>query len=192
MNWQSRMSAIDIKLPRGFIARVQCSPNDFKTLWNMSDYTEKVHGSFRSRKDEEVVFEATLKTFQYFDRDPQSRVFPKESIAGCQIRVLEKRLMEAAGTRARRKHRGFRIVVITSTKTKNLSGISQDMSPNRPVQYAFMRGDEGAPALLLKFDDGMRKPTMVLTFDNVSERSQLFSSITGGVRSDETLVHMYR
>jgi hypothetical protein len=188
VNWQNRMSSIEIKLPRGFIARVQCSPNDFKTLWNMSDYTEKVHASFRSRKDEEVVFEATLKAFQYFDRDLQSRVFPKESIAGCHIRVLEKRLMEAAATGARRKHRGFRIAVITSKKTKNLNGISQDMSPNRPIQYALMRGDDGAPALLLKFEDGMRKPTMVFTFDNVCERSQLFSCLTGGVRNDETEV----
>jgi hypothetical protein len=188
VNWQSRISAIEIKLPRGFIARVQCSPNDFKTLWNMSDYTEKVHASFRPRKDEEVVFEAKLKTFQYFDRDPQSRVFPKEPIAGCHVRVLEKRLTEAGVTGARRKHRGFRIAVITSTKTKNLNGISQDMSPNRLVQYALVRGDEGAPALLLKFDDGMRKQTMVFAFDNVSERSQLFSCITGGVRNDETVV----
>jgi hypothetical protein len=188
VNWQSKISAIEIKLPRGFIARVQCSPNDFKTLWNMSDYTEKVHANLRPRKDEEVVFEATLKTFQYFDRDPQSRVFPKESIAGCHVRVLEKRLMEAAGIGARRKHRGFRVAIITSTKTKNLSGVSQDMSPNRLVQYALMRGDEGAPALLLKFDDGMRTPTMVFTFENVSERSQLFSCITGGRRNDEIVV----
>lgn len=188
VNWQSRMSAIEIKLPRDFIAAVQCSPNDFKTLWNMYDYTEKVHASLRPRKDEEVVFEATLKTFQYFDRDPQSRIFPKEPIAGCHVRILERRFTEAAGAGARRKHRSFRIAVITSSKTKNLSGISQDMSPNRPLQYGFMRGDEGAPALLLKFDDGMRRPTMVFTFDNVSERSQLFSCITGGVRNDETVV----
>jgi len=188
VSWQSKRHAIEIKLPRGFIARVQCSPNDFKTLWNMYDYTEKVHASLRTRKDEEVVFEATLKTFQYFDRDPHSRVFPKEPIPGCHIRILEKSLTEAAGTRAQRKYRGFRIAVITSAKTKNLSGISQDVPPKRPLQYGFMRGEGEAPALLLKFDDGVRKPTMVFTFDNVPERSQLFSSISGGVRKDETVL----
>lgn len=188
VNWQSRMHAIEIKLPRGFVARVQCSPYDFKTLWNMYDYTEKVHASLRPRKDEQVVLETTLKTFQYFDRDPQSRAFPKEPIAGCHVRILEKSLTEAAGTGTRRKHRGFRIAVVTSTKTKNLSGITHDVSPKRVLQYGFMRGEEGAPALLLKVDDGTRKPTMVFTFDNVPDRSLFFSCITGGVRNEETVL----
>jgi hypothetical protein len=188
INWRSRMHAIEIKLPRGVVARVQCSPNDFRTLWNMYDYTEKVYASLRPRKDEEFVFETTLKTFQYFDRDPQSRVFPKEPIAGCYVRILEKTLRETAGTGVRRKHRGFRIVVITSSKTKNLSGICQDVHPKNPLQYGFMRGEGGAPALLLKYDDGTRKVTMVFTFDNVPERSQLFGSITGAVSRDETVL----
>lgn len=188
VKWQSRMNTIEVELPRGFIVRVQCSPNDYKTLWNMYDYTSKTHAGLCPRKDEVIVFETTLRAFQYFDCDPQSRLFPKEPIARCQVRVLEKGTMKAAVSGAPRKYRGFRIVVVTSTATKNLSSISQEMPLGKPLEYGFMRGEEGAPALLLKLDDGMKKPTLVLTFDNVSNRSHLYSCITGGVGEDESVL----
>jgi hypothetical protein len=187
ISWQVRTGLIDVKLARGFIARVQCSPNDLKTLWNMYDYTLKVHSSFQPRGDENLLFDKTVKTFQYFDRDRQSRVFPKEPMAYCQVRLLEKNLTEVVSAGARNRHSGFRIAVVTSTTTKTLSGISQDLPASRPIQYGFMRGEGDAPALLLKFDDGMSRSSMVLTFKDPSDRSHLHGIISGGVRRDEVV-----
>src|SRR5438045_1503537 len=67
VQWQSRLNALDLPLSHGFVARVQCSPHDFKTIWNMYDYTIKIHASLSARPDELLKFEGTTKIFQYFD-----------------------------------------------------------------------------------------------------------------------------
>jgi hypothetical protein len=188
VRWQARMTAIEIMLPRGFIARVQCSPGDFKTLWGMYDYTSKIHANIHARRDEEIIFETTVKSFQYFDRDPNSRIFPKDPCPGCLVRILEKKLTQAAGTGARSKHRGFRMVVITHPTTKNLSGVTHDFPPGMPIQFGFMRSEGGDPALLLKIDDGVHKATMVLGFDDIQGRSQIHCCLTGESRDNEAIL----
>jgi hypothetical protein len=189
VTWQARNNTIELKLPRGFIARVQCSPNDFKILWNMYDYTSKVHANFQPRKSEDILLEKTVKTFQYFDRDSQSRVFPKEPVPKCHVRIFEKKLTEIGGNGAHSKHRGLRIAIITNSSTKNLSGVTHELPTRRPIQYSFMRGEEGAPALLLSVNEGSaaKKPTMVLSFDDIHSRSDMHGCITGGARKGEAV-----
>jgi hypothetical protein len=186
--WRPKNNTIDLKLPRGFMLRLQCMQQDFRTLWGIYDYTTKTLATLRQHRDEEVVFEATAKTFQYFDQNPQSQVFPKEPVKNCQVRLFENRLTEAAATGARRLHRGFRMAIVTSPKTKHLNGIDQGISAKSLTQFGFLRGEGGDPALLLKFDDGTLKRTMVLTFNDVHERTQLHTQLTGGALGTEETV----
>ena len=176
--WNSKSNVLDVRLPRGFLLKLQCSHQDFRTLRGIYDYQKKTHGSLVPQKDEEVVFETFLKTFQYFDQDPAS-TFPKELLSHCRMRLFERTLVEKASAGAMRLHRGFRIGLVTSPNTKNLRGINQDLPPTLPIQFGFLRGEGGLPALLLRINQDKSKYTIVLTFEDVAERTQLHARFTG-------------
>ena len=186
VRWRSEACCIDVRLPRGFILVVQCAQPDFQMLWNMYDFSAKVLTSLYPRKDEQCVFRSTLKSFQYFDNDPQSRQFPKEAVPECDIALFEHVMREGAATGLRSFHRGFRIAVVTGMKTKTLSGVNQVYLPQQPVQYGFLRGELNDPALSLKFENGRQKGSMVMTFGDEKERLRLHSLLIGtALRKDE-------
>jgi hypothetical protein len=70
-----------------------------------------------------------------------------------------------------------------------LRGISQELPPDLPIQFGFLRGDGGFPAFLLKIDDGRSKYAMVFTFEDAKERSLLHTRLTGtSLRAGEVVV----
>ncbi|KAH9434997.1 hypothetical protein MCOR02_003960 [Pyricularia oryzae] len=77
VRWRNDACALELKLPRGFILAIRMSAADYRMLWSMYDFGEKVQSTLYPRKDEMAVFHTTLKSFQYFDSDPGSRQFPK-------------------------------------------------------------------------------------------------------------------
>lgn len=178
VRWQATHSTVELKLPRGFVLRLHCSEHEFRTLWGIYDYEKKSHASLHQRSGENLVFETILRTFQIFDQGSHS-AFPKEPLPHCHFRLFEKTVVEKAATGPRTMHRGFRIGLNTSSKTKNLRGVDQDLLPRDPIQFGFLRGEGGFPALLLKIRDGMAKYTMVCTFEDVSERTLLHTLVTG-------------
>jgi len=188
VTWHVKTNAIDIKRPRGFLLRLLCTQQDFRTLFGIYDYQRGIYSSLKSRQDEEVVFESTLKSFQYFDHDTTS-TFPKEPLAQCQLKVFEKKIPAQKGAAGGRTlHRGFRLCVVTSPKTRLLRGINQELAPNLPLQLSFLRGEGGLPALLLKIDDARLRYTMVFTFEEVNERSHLHARLTGVALGDRGVV----
>ncbi|OLN88590.1 hypothetical protein CCHL11_01823 [Colletotrichum chlorophyti] len=188
VRWRNETCALEIKLPRGFMIVAQCSQQDYRMLWSMYDFGAKVQSTLYPRSDEHCVFRSTLRTFQYFDSDPQARVFPKESVPGCDVALFEKIHKEHAATGPRAYHRGFRIAVVTGPHTRTLSGINHSYTPQLPIPFGFLRSDNGDPALLLKYDNGRQKVTMVLSFDDERERSRLHNLLVGtSVQKDETI-----
>jgi hypothetical protein len=189
VGWNSKSNVLDVRLPRGFLLRLECSHQDFRTLRGIYDYQKKTHGSLVPQKDEEVVFETFLKTFQYFDQDPSS-TFPKELLSHCRFRLFERTLVEKAAAGAMRMHRGFRIGLVTSPNTKNLRGINQDLPSTLPIQFGFLRGEAGLPSLLLRINQDKSKYTVVLTFEDVAERTQLHARFTGISLGDREAIVM--
>ncbi len=179
VRWRPDINAIDLKLPRGFKLGIQLSQQDYRLLWSMYDFGSKVQGTLYPRKDEQASFRSTLKAFQYFDSDPQSRQFPKEPVPDCEVGLFERILHEGAATGPRSYHRGFRVAVVTGTKTRTLCGVNHPYIPQVPVQFGFLRGEQDDPALLLKFDTGRSKGSMVLTFGEDKERLRFHSLLIG-------------
>lgn len=179
IRWRSDSCMLDIRLPRGFILAVQCSQQNFKMLWNMYDFSAKVHASLYPKKDEMCVFRTTLRSFQYIDNDPQARQFPKDSIAGCDVALFERIHREGAATGPRSYHRGFRVAVVTGPRTKTLSGVNQAYDPQMPVQFGFLRSEANDPALSLKFDNGRTKGNMVMSFADDQDRLRIHSLLIG-------------
>jgi len=178
VRWQSKHNTIEVKLPRGFMLRLHCSEHEFRILWGIYDYEKRTRGSLLQRPGEELIFETVLRMFQLFDQGSHS-AFPKEPQPRCHFRLFEKTVVEKAATGPRTMHRGFRIGLNTSSKTKSVRGIDQDFSPSDPIQFGFLRGDGGLPALLLKINDGKSKYTMVTTFEDINERARLHTLLTG-------------
>ncbi|KAL5320921.1 hypothetical protein ACEPPN_011731 [Leptodophora sp. 'Broadleaf-Isolate-01'] len=178
VRWRATQRIIEVSLPRGFMLLLHCNEQDFRTLWGMHDYEKRTQSVLAQRSGEELVFETILQSFQYFDQSQQPP-FPKEAQPECHFKLFEKTVIIKAATGPRTLHRGFRLGLNTSTKSKHLRCIDQDFSPSHPVQFGFLRGDGGSPALLLKIDDGKSKYTMVCTFHDANERIRFHTLLTG-------------
>ncbi|KAK4147935.1 uncharacterized protein C8A04DRAFT_8768 [Dichotomopilus funicola] len=179
VRWNPENCNLEVKLPRGFILVVQSSQQAYSTLRSMYEFSAKVHSSLYPRQDENCIFRSTLRAFQYFDNDPQSRQFPQESTPDCGIALFERLFREGAATGPRTYHKGYRIAVVTGPRTKTLSGVNQLYLPHAPIQFGFLRSDANDPALSLKFDNGRFKGNMVLSFADESERLRMHSLLIG-------------
>jgi hypothetical protein len=188
VEWHAESNMLNIRLPRGFTIELRCSKHDFRTFWSIYDYQKKVYTDFKQKRDEVIVFESVLKSFQYFDQSGNS-TFPKDPIPQCRLRIFERVVIETAATGNRNLHQGFRVGLITSPAIKSLRGVTQDLPPDLPIQFGFLRGEGGLPAFLLKIDNGRSKYTMVFTFEDAKERSLLHTRLTGtSLRAGEVVV----
>lgn len=176
--WQSQSNSLKINLPRGFTLRLHCSEADFRMLWGSYDRQAKIFNYLNVHQDEELLFESNIKSFKYIDASPDSR-FPKDALSGCYLRVFEKLKLEKGAASARRKHRGFRVALVTNPGTKNLDGVNQILPPSRAVQFGFLRGDDGMPALMLRFTHGGLNCRMIMAFDDLNQQARLHQLLTG-------------
>ncbi|PMB69378.1 hypothetical protein BM221_004018 [Beauveria bassiana] len=188
VRWRNDTCTLDLRLPRGFVLAVQLSQTDYRMLWNMYDFGARVRSTLKPRPDETVVFKNTLPSFQYIDSDPQSRVFPKEPMAQCEVALFERVHKENGPVGPRIWHAGFRIAAVTGPRTKTLSGVQHNYPTLLPVQFGFFR-DGDAPALSLKFEASRQRGRMVLTFSDEKERVRFHSLITGtALEADERIL----
>lgn len=179
VRWRNDTCTLELRLPRGFLLAVQLSQIDYRMLWNMYDFGARVRSTLQARPDEAVVFRNTLPSFQYIDADPQSRVFPKDSVPQCEVALFERVFKENGPAGPRNWHAGFRVAAVTGPRTRTLSGVQHSYPPLLPVQFGFFRGEADAPALSIKFEGSRSKGRMVLTFSDEKERVRFHSLITG-------------
>ncbi|KAL4943471.1 hypothetical protein BDV06DRAFT_211041 [Aspergillus oleicola] len=174
VDWQVRTHSMRVKLPRGFELDVNFKEDDFKTLWNIVNYTRKTEASLQPEAGESVIFECTLKLFQYMDPGTP-KAFPAESIERCRVRLFERSVTLTEGTGTRSAHRGFRITVLTTPKVKTLSSVRHILGYGSPVLFGLLRGEDGAPALVLNVKEDGRVRSMLMTFQETRERTALHS-----------------
>ncbi|KAG6309967.1 hypothetical protein E4U44_006148 [Claviceps purpurea] len=179
VRWQNKSCALEVRLPRGFLLVVQLNQNDYRMLWSMYDFSAKVQTTLHPRSDEVIVFRNNLRSFQYLDADPQSRVFPKEPVPQCDVALFEKIHKESSPAGPRSWHCGFRIAVVTGSRTRILSGVQHSFSPSMPVQFAVFRAEGDQPALSLKYVQGRQRGRMVFVFSEEAERANFHALLTG-------------
>ncbi|PLB51546.1 hypothetical protein P170DRAFT_80734 [Aspergillus steynii IBT 23096] len=178
VDWQVRSHSMRVKLPRGFELDVSFQEEDFKTLWNIVQYTMKTEDSLQPEAGESVVFESTLKMFHYMDPGSQ-KAFPAEPVERCRLRLFERSITVTEGTGQRSIHQGHRITVLTSPKIKTLSNIRHLLGFKEPIVFGLLRGEDGAPALLIKVKEDGRTRSMLMTFQDDEERSAIHSILLG-------------
>lgn len=178
VDWQVRSHSMRVKLPRGFELDVMFKEDDFKTLWNIVKYTQKSENSLHPEAGESLVFENTVKVFQYMDPSTQ-KAFPPDPVERCRVRLFERSVTVTEGTGTRNAHRGFRLAVLTNPRVKTLSSIRHILGNGSPVVFGLLRGEDGAPALLLKVTEDGRTRSMLMTFHEIEERTQMHSVLLG-------------
>ncbi|KAF5866729.1 hypothetical protein ETB97_009886 [Aspergillus alliaceus] len=178
VNWRVRSNFMQVKLPRGFQLDVMFQEDDFKNLWNIVQYTQQTEASLQPKSDETTIYEYTLKVFQYMDPSP-SKAFPAEPIERCRVRLFERSMTVTEGTGSRNIHQGYRIAVLTSPKVKTLSNVGHTIGHNAPIVFGLLRGEDGAPALMLKVKQDGRSRSMLMTFHDVEERNVMHSLLLG-------------
>lgn len=185
VEWQVKSFAMQVRLPRGFELDIQFKEADFKMIWNIVKYTRKTEESLHPSPGETMIFESILKFFQYIDNDTSNKAFPADISPRCRIRLFEKTVIVTEGTGKRTAHRGFRIAIVTSPKIKTLSSIQHSLGNCDPIVFGYLRGDNGAPALLLSVTEQGRKRSMLMTFHELEERTRLHSLLLGVVANEE-------
>ncbi|RAH53973.1 hypothetical protein BO85DRAFT_148626 [Aspergillus piperis CBS 112811] len=178
VDWLVRSHSIRVKLPRGFVLEVAFQEDDFKNIWNIVQYTRKTEASLQAESGETVIFENTLKSFQYMDPGTP-KAFPADPIERCRLRLFEKTITLTEGTGSRIVHQGFRLAVLTSPKVKTLSSVRHTIGSGAPVVFGLLRGEDGAPALLLKVKEEGRTRSMVMTFYESEDRTNMHSLLLG-------------
>ncbi|EEH18795.1 hypothetical protein PABG_01114 [Paracoccidioides brasiliensis Pb03] len=181
VEWQVRSLSMRVRLPRGFELEVQFEQPDFKMIWQIVEYTRKTEEALEPAAGETLLFEDVLKVFQYMDSNP-TKAFPPEPSPRCRIRLFEKSVTLTEGTGTRKAHRGFRFIAVSSPKVKTLSSVTHEMGNGTPIVFGYLRGEDGAPALLLKIQEpgnSAANRSMLLTFHDQEERAKMHSLLLG-------------
>ncbi|RKF57037.1 hypothetical protein GcC1_192019 [Golovinomyces cichoracearum] len=178
LKWYIRKSIIEVRLPRGFFLSIHCSEIDFGMIWKIFDYEKRTYGILSQRPGEQFVFKTTLKNLQYLDGIPHP-TFSKDPQPHCHMRLYERILSVKAASGPRMMHRGFRIAIVTSQSIKNLGGIDLDLLPSFPIEFSFLRGEGGLPAILLKTGGTASRRVLIATFNELKERTQFHAILSG-------------
>lgn len=192
VSWKIKSNSLRVKLSDNVGIDVQFWEKDFKSLWGIHDYTRKVQEGLRGRKGEQEIFNDKLKCFQNTDQENPKR-FPSEPIKGCSLRLFERKRTLANGARESKVHGGYRLMIVTPSGIKTLSSVNLDLDKKIPILFTYLRGEEAAPALLLKLSAPSLDSSMLLTFHEATNRGQFHSLIDGtSVSSNETCSHPLR
>lgn len=144
IEWKIASHQMIVRISNDFETYVKFSEKDFKTLWGICDYTQKIRKGFSPGKDEELVFERNLKNFEC---DDVAR-FPSHSIANCVLRIFEKRSVISDSSGPRRGHSGYRLAVITPPSLKTLSSVNFNLGSGYPILFGMHRGNGGSRVVL--------------------------------------------
>lgn len=178
-HWETSRRCIRLDIQADFQARIQMTEEDFRTVWGIDDYTRSVQKQSRASRNEELVFEIALQSFQYFDTGKAISPFPIQPVGDCKLRLFEcfKVVAEASGER--KMHDGLRLNVVTARKMKTLSSVSHNIGKQSPIIFSYLRDEHGAPAILLKMSKSSRDPSMVMSFEHQADRERLHSMLNG-------------
>ncbi|KAI9705294.1 MAG: hypothetical protein M1820_005293 [Bogoriella megaspora] len=194
VHWRPKHNAIDVTLSRSYMLNLDFSERDFKTIWNIYDYTTKLEAQLQPLPDsqERFAYEVTLRDFQLTD-PTNSYGFPPERIPRCRARVFKKISIKREPTGDRKIHKGYRLLVVTSPKTKTLRSMTYEIVQQVLINFEFQNdGDvnaKGAPVLLLRLPRADKLVTAFLSFNDANERNTLYYILNGmSVTSHEDIV----
>lgn len=179
VEWKAPEWQIQTKLTDSIEVQVQFKEYDYNILRSLIAYNQNVMSSFEPMDQDVLLFETTLKNFTCLD-PRRSKNFPNDAVKLCRLRLFEKNVTRVEGTGPRKEHQGYRMKVITPPDVKALGAFEAHVSCTKPVFFSYLRGEEGAPALLLQLSDEGHYSAgtsfrVVMTFEEAAQRAEVHS-----------------
>ena len=179
VQWKIKAHSIRIRLSRDFEVSIRLWDQDFKTLWGIHDYINRVGRDWKPKENEKLLFDDVVNPFHYVAPQGEPTSFPSGPIKQCSVRLFERRTVRPEGSVARRLYDGYRLVVVTPPTTKTLSSVSRVFGKGAPIMFSNLRGEANAPATLLVFRESGKKTSMICTFQETNSRTQLQALFSG-------------
>lgn len=177
VSWKSRMHGIYIRLPRGFTLNLEFQEPDFRTLWSMIDYTNKMYGSMKPEADERMIHEAHLIELGHTDSS-NPHAFPKDKVRLCTAFVFEKRAHHRTGLGETKLHRGYRLLLMANPSNKTLSMAGIPLCRGSPLLFEMSSASE-PPTMIIHTQDSKRQCRSTLVFQGSHERQDLYDVLQG-------------
>lgn len=183
ISWKKQSRQLSLQLHHGFILNLELNEGDWRNLWAIVDHTNRVESSMRERTNERFSCKLYLREASY--KDPANpAAFPLERVHGCKLMVFEKFDRSSEGTGKRKLHRGYRVVLVTAQKNKQLSFVEHELGTKQePMNFEYVTETDQSPAMRLHFREGAaeqrpRLCTVYLVFQDANDRNHLFGTFT--------------
>ncbi|KAK3725978.1 hypothetical protein LTR37_000126 [Vermiconidia calcicola] len=191
VSWKASSHGLIIRLPHGYDMMIRMQERDFRSLWNLVEYSRKVEHSLRTEQNEKLVNETHLAEVQYADSS-NANAFPSEKLRGALAVVFERTIPVSSGGGGERKaHRGYRLLLVTDPKHKSLASASHEVLGNGPLLYEFITDSaaNGMAAMVVRIREEKRQCRMLLVFPDAGARQSFYDVLNGlSVAPDETIM----
>ncbi|KAH7355705.1 hypothetical protein BKA66DRAFT_575197 [Pyrenochaeta sp. MPI-SDFR-AT-0127] len=183
ISWKKQSRQISVQLRHGFILTLELGESDWRSLFAIVDHTNRVETDLRERRDERFACKLYLREATYKDSANPS-AFPPERVPGCKLMVFQRIDRSSEGTGKRKLHRGYRMVLVTAQKNKQVSLVNHELGTKQePMNFEYITESDQAPAMRLHFreetPDKKQKTCMVhLVFQEGKDRNLLFGTFT--------------
>ena len=181
VDWKAQESSIYVHLSTDFVMAVTMTQSDFRTLSAIFETNSERRRAWDPQSGERLVLERTLHAFYFVASSSETRSFPSKPVRRCTLRLFEVMVTTTSASGKRAVHDGFRLVIMTPPGLKNISYLSRRFGGRVPVIFNYLRGDENMPALMLKMWVGADGPktSMIFTFREENDRSEVYSTLNG-------------
>ncbi|KAL6704705.1 hypothetical protein ACN47E_007987 [Coniothyrium glycines] len=183
VTWNRQGRKLVVQLRHGFNLTIELSDMDMRNLFSIVDHTNRVDGDLRQRNDERFACKMYLREASYKDSANPS-AFPPERSPGCKLVVFQRIDRSSEGTGKRKLHRGYRMVLVTPTQSKQVSLVSHELGTKQgPINFEYVTEADQSPALRLHIkeeaaDNKVRTCTAHLVFQDSKDRNHLFGTFT--------------
>lgn len=171
VQWRLPLHMMQLGIAEDTYLQVKFAEKDFKTIWGICDYTQRIRKEYSARRGEEVVYEHELPIVQCFDCPS----FPAEPVKDCRVRLFKRTSDATEDSGQQDSHGGYRLTVITPPGIKTLSMASYQLRKESPVFFGTHRS-KGGNTLLVRVPSSLR---VSLTFHEASDLEILRSILSG-------------
>lgn len=179
IDWRFKTHSIRIRLARKFEVVLRLWEADFKTLWGIQDYNRRVEADRHPKENEELLFSNQIDSFHYIPAHGMQSGFSPTPVKSCKIKIYQRNILVNDGSGQRSVYNGYRVVAVTPPYVKTLSSISRTIGEVSPILVTNLRGDDGAPAMLVSVQDSGKKASIIFAFDNALKREELRTILAG-------------
>ena len=188
IKWQNRESSLLIDLSKDFQVSTRLGQDDFMLLQEICNQTQQIETEWHADKAEDILFDSVIPVFHVAGSSTDSSSFPSIPMKETSIRLFIRSTSVMNGAIRRSIFDGYRLAARNSLAHSTVSCFNVAFGKGTPVLWSNLRGENEAPALLLRLHPEQDKPPLILTFKSVEQRSHFHMLVSGILRFPNEVV----